>query len=300
MTSLRQLEIFVKVADLGSFTQAASELFITQPAISWQIKSLEEQAGVPLFRRRDKKLELSEAGEDLLAASREILTIYRRAEHEMAQHRGLEKGSFHIGASTIPGEYVLPRLLPAFQQEHPQISIRISIGATGEMLRRLTTGELDIAIVGAALDLPDVDYTPWMEDALVGVASPNLAMPELTSLSQLTKLPLIERQEDSGSRMALAEALSREGLSLDDFQQRTVLDSNQAVLTGAIAGLGIAFISMWAAVPALARQELKLLPVTPFPWKRRFYIAQWRPLAQSPLLTSFRDFLLAQHLDLEP
>ncbi len=299
MTSLRQLEIFVKVAEVGSFTQAASQLFITQPAISWQIKNLEEQAGVPLFRRRDKKLELSDAGEDLLAASREILAIYRRAEHSLSQYRGLEKGTFHIGASTIPGEYLLPRILPDFCGQHPNIDIRVSIGATGEMLRRLTTGELDMAVVGAALDLPDVTYIPWLEDALVGVASPKLRLPEPLLMDQLTALPLIERQEDSGTRMALEDALSREGLSLADFARHTILDSNQAVLSGVTAGLGIAFISLWAAAPALSRQELQLLPVTPFPWKRRFYIAQWRPLSESPLLATFREYLLNHAVDLQ-
>lgn len=295
MTSLRQLEVFVRVAELGSFTQAANELFITQPAISWQIKTLEENAGVPLFRRRDKKLELSEAGKELLTASREILTIYRRVEHSLSQYQGLEKGMFHLGASTVPGEYILPRILSQFCEAHPGVELNMAVGSTGEILRRLVTGELDIAVVGANVEMPDVSYTPWLEDSLVGVTSAQRPLPELKTLQDLTQLPLIERREDSGSRLAMEEALSRENIKLSDFKRTIVLDSNQAVLTGAANGLGVAFVSMWAAGPAISRGELALLPVLPFPWKRRFYIARWQPLSQSPLLDRFQEFLLSQH-----
>ena len=169
MTSLKQLNIFANIVEKGSFTAAAESLFMTQPAISWQIKKLEEDLEVSLFKKKDRNLELSEAGEIVYRAAKEMIGVYNHVLNTIESYKNMNKGRLIIGASSIPGEYILPHLLYEFSEAHDKLEIKMQIGASVDILERLSASQIDIGIVGTQKSQPDIEYIPWLEDEIIAV-----------------------------------------------------------------------------------------------------------------------------------
>ena len=203
--NIKQLEAFTLVVELGSFTRAAKLMFMTQPAISFQIKALEEQLGLQLLERAERSVFLTEAGKLVYTEAKKILASNRSILDYVAQLRGLNKGTLILGASTIPGEYLLPQFLGEFKQMHPEIELKLEIGSTQRITELVLAREVHLAVVGAAKLHPNLEYQPLFTDEVVVIVGTNYPLAEQKNITigQLTAEQLIFREKGSGTRIVL-------------------------------------------------------------------------------------------------
>lgn len=171
MFNLRQLKSFVYVAQQKSFTKAAKLLYMTQPAVSAQIKALEERLDVQLMERNDKQVVLTEAGEIFLVEAERILASYERIVESLDELKGLRRGHLRIAASTIPGEYILPKFIGRFKEKYPQIEIELVISDTGQVIESLRERTADLGVTGARIKNDVVKFEKLLDDELVLITS---------------------------------------------------------------------------------------------------------------------------------
>lgn len=299
---LRQLEVFVSVAEFGSFSKAAESLFLTQPTVSEHIRALEEELGVRLLDRLGRGAVPTKAGQLLLSHARQILQLHREARQALEQFQGRMSGELVVGASTIPGEYVLPFLIGRFKEKYPDISISLLIGDTQRALDWLLEGKVEVAVVGAQIAHRSLQYTELMPDELVLVVSS--AHPwhgkKTVTLDAVRAEPLIVRERGSGSRHALERALGEVGLDLGAFRVVGEIGSTEAIKQAVKAGVGISLISKRAVEDECRANLLWCVKVKDLRVSRFFYHATHRGRTRSPLAEAFRAFLQAESAAIRP
>jgi len=292
----RQLEIFVKVAELGSFSKAAEALFLTQPTVSEHIRGLEEELGVRLLDRLGRGAAPTKAGQLLLGYGRRILELHREARQALDQFQGRMSGELVIAASTIPGEYVLPALIGRFKEKYPDIAISLLIGDTQRVVEWVLEGRAELAVAGAQIDHRALEYRELMPDELVLVVS--AAHPwhgkKTATLEEVRAEPLIVRERGSGSRQALEKALAEVGLDLSDFRVVGEMGSTQAIKQGVKAGVGISLISKRAVAEECQHGTLHCVKVKDLRFRRAFYLVTSTTRSRSPLAEAFRAFLISE------
>ncbi|OGL20288.1 MAG: LysR family transcriptional regulator [Candidatus Rokubacteria bacterium RIFCSPLOWO2_12_FULL_69_21] len=292
----RQLEIFVKVAELGSFSKAAEALFLTQPTVSEHIRGLEEELGVRLLDRLGRGAAPTKAGQLLLGYGRRILELHREARQALDQFQGRMSGELVIAASTIPGEYVLPALIGRFKEKYPDIAISLLIGDTQRVVEWVLEGRAELAVAGAQIDHRALEYRELMPDELVLVVS--AAHPwhgkKTATLEEVRAEPLIVRERGSGSRHALEKALAEVGLDLSDFRVVGEMGSTQAIKQGVKAGVGISLISKRAVAEECQHGTLHCVKVKDLRFSRAFYLVTSTTRSRSPLAEAFRAFLISE------
>ncbi|MBI4561511.1 MAG: LysR family transcriptional regulator [Candidatus Rokubacteria bacterium] len=298
----RQLEVFAKVAQLGGFSKAAEALYLTQPTVSEHIRSLEEELGVRLLDRLGRGAVPTKAGQLLLSYAQRILELRREARQALEQFHGRMSGELVVGASTIPGEYVLPSLIGRFKEKYPDISISLLIGDTQRALDWLLEGKVEVALVGARIPQRSLEYQELMPDELVVVVSsahPWHAKKTVT-LDEVRAEPLIVRERGSGSRHALERALGEVGLDLGAFRVVGEMGSTQAIKQAVKAGVGISLISKRAVEDECRAGLLCCVKVKDLRFSRFFYLATHRGRTRSPLAEAFRAFLQAESPGIHP
>ena len=292
----RQLEIFVKVAELGSFSKAAEALFLTQPTVSEHIRGLEEELGVRLLDRLGRGAAPTKAGQLLLGYGRRILELHREARQALDQFQGRMSGELVIAASTIPGEYVLPALIGRFKEKYPDIAISLLIGDTQRVVEWVLEGRAELAVAGAQIDHRALEYRELLPDELVLVVS--AAHPwhgkKTATLEEVRAEPLIVRERGSGSRHALEKALAEVGLDLSDFRVVGEMGSTQAIKQGVKAGVGISLISKRAVAEECQHGTLHCVKVKDLRFSRAFYLVTSTTRSRSPLAEAFRAFLISE------
>ena len=292
----RQLEIFVKVAELGSFSKAAEALFLTQPTVSEHIRGLEEELGVRLLDRLGRGAAPTKAGQLLLGYGRRILELHREARQALDQFQGRMSGELVIAASTIPGEYVLPALIGRFKEKYPDIAISLLIGDTQRVVEWSLEGRAELAVAGAQIDHRALEYRELLPDELVLVVS--AAHPwhgkKTATLEEVRAEPLIVRERGSGSRHALEKALAEVGLDLSDFRVVGEMGSTQAIKQGVKAGVGISLISKRAVAEECQHGTLHCVKVKDLRFSRAFYLVTSTTRSRSPLAEAFRAFLISE------
>jgi len=292
----RQLEIFVKVAELGSFSKAAEALFLTQPTVSEHIRGLEEELGVRLLDRLGRGAAPTKAGQLLLGYARRILELHREARQALDQFQGRMSGELVVAASTIPGEYVLPALIGRFKEKYPDIAISLLIGDTQRVVEWVLEGRAELAVAGAQIDHRALEYRELMPDELVLVVS--AAHPwhgkKTATLEEVRAEPLIVRERGSGSRHALEKALAEVGLDLGDFRVVGEMGSTQAIKQGVKAGVGISLISKRAVAEECQHGTLHCVKVKDLRFSRAFYLVTSTTRSRSPLAEAFRAFLISE------
>jgi len=293
---LRQLEIFVKVAELGSFSKAAATLFLTQPTVSEHIRTLEDELGVRLLDRLGRGAAVTKAGQLLLVHARRMLAISREARQAMDQFLGRMSGELLVGASTIPGEYVLPALIGRFKEKYPDISITLLIGDSQTVIDWVAEGRAELGVAGARLAHRGVDYKELMPDELVVVVP--AAHPwhgrSLITLEELRSEPLLIRERGSGTRAALEAVLAEAGMDLGSFRIVGEMGSTQAIKQAVKAGVGISVVSSRAVEDECKAGLVGCLDVKDLKVTRSFYLATHRERSRSPLAEAFRVFLEAE------
>jgi DNA-binding transcriptional LysR family regulator len=268
--SLHQLRVFVTVSETLSFSRAAEELILTQPAVSMQIKGLERAVGMSLFDHVGKRIRLTAAGRELQARAVEILGLSRAAEQAMTDLREGRTGRLRVVATTTVGIYVVPGLLGRFHRKHPSIEISLEIANWERTCQRLFAGDADIAIAGPHPHT-GLRMEPFMDDQLVVIAAPDhpLAARSRIPLEDIAAQPMVVRETGSGTRGAVEMLFQRRGLPL---RRAMELSRNGAVKQVVKEGLGVAVISRAALELELANGSLCVLDVEGFPMVRAWHV----------------------------
>ena len=294
---LRLLELFCHVYKARSFSRAARELRLTQPTISAHIKDLEQQLGAPVFNRLGHEIEPTAAGRLLYEHSRPLLGLKRSIMERMARFLGRVEGDLVVGASTVPGEYLLPGLLAEFLQAHPAVRPRLRVSDTAAALEELRKGEIEAAVVGGRVPDRDLVFHRLADDTLVLAAparKPWTSWREI-SLGALKDIPLLFREQGSGTREVLEGAWKRRYPKGPPLRIGLELGSTAAVKEAVKHGHGLSFISALAIASERAAKQVHVLRVRGLPLVRRsYYTVTDRRRAPSPAAQAFLDFLARQ------
>jgi LysR family transcriptional regulator, transcriptional activator of the cysJI operon len=259
----RQLAAFCAVVERKSFSEAAERLGVTQPAVSQQIRSLEERVGQQLLDRSGRRVEPTEAGNRLYRSAQRLLALERQLLEEVAgDAEGPLRGQLAIGASTGPGGTVVPVLLCEFAEANPEVTIDLTISDTQTIVDRVARRELELGIVGATPRNRSVAYEPFFRDEVVLVCPPDHDFAGTTvSLDDLRGERLIAMQEGAGVRQVIDDELREKGMRLRDLDVRLELGLQESVKSAVEAGHGVTFISRTAVEPELTRGTLAVAQV---------------------------------------
>ena len=295
---LRRLEIFVKVAELGSFSRAAERLFLTQPTVSEHVRALEDELGVQLLDRLGRGATPTRAGTLLLGYAQRMLALSRETTQAMAQLQGRVSGELVVGGSTIPGEYVLPALIGAFRAKYPDVSVSLRIGGSGEVQAWVEEGRVELGVVGASPTARALEGRQLMADELVVVVAAEhpWAAHATVSLDDLRAEPMIVRERGSGSREAFERALEGVGLDLAAFRIVGEIASTQAIKQAVRAGVGVSIISWRAVVDECRAGLLACVKLRDITISRAFHLVTHRDRSRSPLVQAFLAFVESQAL----
>lgn len=268
--TFRQLRAFDVIARHGSFSRAAEELFLTQPALSIQMKKIADEVGMPLFDTSGRKVRLTEAGEALRVLAREVADSVARFEQVVDDLKGLKRGRLRL-AGVTSAEYFLPRLLGPFCAAYPGIDVELVVANREEVLDRLRRGDDDLYVFGQPPDDVPVESAAFLENPLVVVAPDGHPLagrpPELpVSLAEVLAHPLLMREKGSGTRMAVERLLAEHGLRP---HIRMELGSTEAIKQAVLGGLGLAVVSRHALAASVGLTELA---VEGFPLLRHWYL----------------------------
>lgn len=293
---LRRLEVFAKVAELGSFSRAAEALYLTQPTVSEHVRALEDELGVQLLDRLGRGATPTRAGQLLLGYARRMLGLAREAQQALDQFQGRMSGELVIGGSTIPGEYVLPALLGAFKAKYPEISVSLLIGDSRQVGEWVEQGRVEVAVIGAPPTSRALAARVLMPDELVIVvpAGHAWATRKTVSLDELRREPMVVRERGSGSRQAVEHVLSEANLSLAAFRIVGEMGSTQAIKQAVRAGVGIALISRRAVEDECRAGLVACVKVKDLKVARNFHLVTHKDRTRSPLAQAFVDFLESQ------
>lgn len=286
-----RLKVFRAVAQHLSFRKAAEHLFLTQPAVTLQIKALENDLGVRLFDRTAGRTLLTPQGSVLLRYAAKMANLAAEAERELGAGDGKIAGELALGVSTTIAQYVLPRLLGAFLAEHPCVQFSLQSGNTNEIVRLLLDDKVAVGLIEGPARDRGVRTEPFMEDELVLITPPNFKSDHL-SHSQFMTSSLLLREQGSGSRRVVETALEKAGFKLKSFKKVMDLDSTEAIKSAVEAGLGIGFVSRWAIAKELELGSLKVGQVSGVRVTRSFaLISRTGPDLQGPAV-ALRSFAL--------
>jgi DNA-binding transcriptional LysR family regulator len=292
-----RLVVFRAVAEQQSFRKAAEELYLTQPAVSLQIKALEEDIGVQLFDRTGARIKLTEAGKVLLGYSRQANALLVQAELEIAALSGNHAGQLALGASTTIAQYVLPRLLGEFSRDYPRVHPTMISGNTEQIVEALEEQNIALGLIEGPARSRDVKTEPFLEDELVLIVSAAHEWAELKSIpfSEIAVASLLMRERGSGTRRVVEIALAQHGVKLNSLRIVMELDSTEAIKSAVEAGLGIGFVSRWAIAKDLRLDNsFRIVEVRGLHIKREFLLAYSAGPAPSGLAQEFRRFLLSR------
>ncbi|HEY7141737.1 MAG TPA: selenium metabolism-associated LysR family transcriptional regulator [Methylomirabilota bacterium] len=290
---LRQLEVFAGVYELRSFSRTASALRLTQSTVSEHVRLLEEELRTRLFDRLSRETVPTRAGELLYGYAKQMLALRTEARQALDQFLGQVTGTLLVGASTIPGEYVLPAVIGRFRERHPRVAITLQISDTRGIVQAVLDGQVDAGVVGADPGNRGLEARALMPDELVIVVPPGHSWsgrPEAT-VDELRAEPLIVREPGSGSRQALERALEAAGHSLGEMQVIAEMGSTSAIKQAVKAGVGVSVMSSRATADECRHGLLACVKIKDLAVTRHFYVVTHASRSRSPLCRAFLDFL---------
>jgi DNA-binding transcriptional LysR family regulator len=290
--SLRQLQIFESVARHLSHSSAATELFLSQPAVSMQIKQAEQVIGLPLFEQTGKKLFLTEAGREMLHYARSVMQLMKEMESVFDEMKGLERGHLNISVVST-ANYFMPQLLAKFIRAHPRIQVSLSVANRDAVIKQLTENIADLAIMGQPPEGTDMLAEPFMQNPLVVIAAPThpLARARKIQPRQLASETFLLREQGSGTRGVVERFFASHHLALPAHME---MDTNEAIKQSVQAGIGIGIISRHGIEMELETKRLVVLDVEHFPIMRDWHIVQRKEKRHSAAAQEFEHFLLKE------
>ncbi|MHB8258098.1 MAG: LysR family transcriptional regulator [Acidiferrobacterales bacterium] len=288
--TLRQMKVFESVARNLSYTRAAAELFLSQPAVSMQVRQLERQLGVPLFERLGKRVHLTEAGREVYQYSRSVAQQLDEMETLLADLKGLNSGRLRISVAST-ANYFVPNLLATFHKRYPGVTVSLDVTNRETLIGQLSDNTVDLVIMGQPPASLDVDAQAFMENPLVVVAPPghSLARGKSVPLKRLQEETFLVREPGSGTRIAMERFFSERGIRLKTGME---VGSNEAIKQSVQAGLGLGLLSRATIEQELTLKRLIILQVAEFPIMRHWYIVHRHGKRLPAAAEAFKRFLL--------
>ncbi|UAY54372.1 LysR family transcriptional regulator [Arachidicoccus terrestris] len=286
-----RLRVFHVVAHLLSFTKAAEELSISQPAVTKNIKELESQLGIRLFDRKAGKVALTSAGRTVLNTAERIQALYRQLEFDLNILKNQFGGILKLGASTTAGQYVLPEILARFHRSFPEVKLAMHSANTETIEQAILQHEIMMGVVEGKKHQPLLSYTPFIQDEIVAITHKDSKYGgyNQVSLEELIAMPVVCREKGSGSLEVLEAALQERNLSLSDLQVEMMLGSTEAIKSFLENYDCIGFVSIAAVAGPVSRGEFKIIEIPEMEILREFYFVHPLGVA-SGLAASFMDF----------
>lgn len=294
--TLHQLKVFESVARLLSYTRAAEELHLSQPAASMQIKQLEDNIGLPLFERLGKKIFLTEAGRELFHYSRTIAQQLTEATAVIEELKGIKRGKLVVSVAST-ANYFSTRLLATFNERIKGLTVSLDVTNRENLLRQLESNETDLVIMGRPPEGLDLEAEPFMDNPLVVIAAPDhpFAKRKRIPLADLQGETFVVRESVSGTRIAMERFFNEKGIRLTTGM---VMKSNEAIQQAVQAGLGLGIVSLHTLELELKTKRLVVLNVESFPIMRQWYIVHRKGKRLSPVAQAFKSFVLKEAVSL--
>src|SRR3569833_1332261 len=288
--TFRQLQVFEAVARNASYTRAAEELHLSQPAVSMQVKLLEDQVGLPLYKQLGKKIYLTEAGREMHRYSRAIAQQLHEAERVLAELKGVKRGRLSIAVAST-ANYFATRLLATFSQRYADVTISLDVTNRAGLLRHLDDNDDDLVIMGRPPQGLDLIAEPFMKNPLVIIASPShpLAHEQQIPMARIQHETFVVRERGSGTRNAMEQFFTDKGIEISTGME---MNSNEAIKQAVEAGLGLGIVSIHTLELELELERLAVLDVEAYPNIRHWFLVNRQGKRLSPVAQIFRNFVL--------
>lgn len=289
--TLRQLQVFEKVASHLNYSRAAEELYLSQPAVSMQIKQLEGHIGLPLFEQMGKKIFLTEAGRELFHYSRTIAQQLAEMEAVFGEMKGLGQGKLTLSVVNT-ANYFTPQLLAKFCQLHPNINIILHVANRDAVLKQLADNSTDLAIMGQPPDGLDLSAELFLDNPLVVIAPPGhpLASSKHIKFARLAEETFLSRESGSGTRSAMERIFAQHQIQPRISME---METNEAIKQAVQAGMGLGILSLHSIELELETKRLAMLNVEHFPLLRHWFVAHRSSKRLSSAAQAFKKFLIA-------
>jgi DNA-binding transcriptional LysR family regulator len=290
--TLRQLQVFEKVAHHLNHSRAAKELYLSQPAVSMQIKQLEGHIGLPLFEQMSKKIFLTEAGRELFHYARSIAQQLAEMEAVFDEMKGLEHGKLTLSVVNT-ANYFTPQLLARFCQRHPNINVILQVANRDAVLKQLTDNSTDLAIMGQPPDGYDISAKSFLDNPLVVIAAPNHPLAKLkhVKFARLATETFLSREQGSGTRSAMERVFAQHKIQPHISME---METNEAIKQAVQAGMGLGILSLHSIELELETKRLAMLNVEHFPLLRHWFVAHRSNKRLSSAALAFKEFLLSE------
>lgn len=295
--TLRQLQVFEKVASHLNYSRAAEELYLSQPAVSMQIKQIEGHIGLPLFEQMGKKIFLTEAGQELFHYARSIAQQISEMEAVFDEMIGLGRGKLTLSVVNT-ANYFTPQLLAKFCQRHPNINVILQVANRDAVIKQLTDNTTDLAIMGKPPENMDILSESFLDNPLVVIADPAhpLACLKQVKFSQLAKETFLSREKGSGTRIAMERVFAKHGVQPRISME---METNEAIKQAVRAGMGLGILSLHSMELELETGRLVVLDVEHFPLLRHWFVAHRSNKRLSSAALAFKEFLLTEAVSSE-
>ena len=291
MTFDFRLQVFHAVARRLNFTKAASELFITQPAVTRHIHELEQHFKVSLFDRNGSRIRLTDAGRTLLQHTEELFAVYRNLEFDMGSLTHQHSGRLQLGGSMTAAPYIIPPILAAFHQRYQDVRVSLITGNTQQVEQALENKEIDLGIVEGHSRNTSIRYTEFVKDEIVLVSNSTHPLAKRSSIrpDELTQIPLLLREPGSGTLEVVAHALKGIGVKLSQLKKEMQLNSTEIIKSYLLHAPCMAFLSVHAVLKELQNNECCIIDVKGLSIQRNFYFARLQGESQAlpELFTKF-------------
>jgi DNA-binding transcriptional LysR family regulator len=290
-----RLKIFHTVAQVKSFTKAAEVLNLTQPAITFQIKNLEEEFSTRFFNRDQNRITLTETGKILFRYAEKILDEYEKANDEIEKVTGVLAGEICIGAASLLGKYVLPKLIGMFKQKYPNINIVMLVGDSGHLIQKIQEHTVDLIFVSEPVSLKNFVVKPFIDDEIVVIVHPEhkWAYRNQIEIEDFVNESFIAREYGSGLREVFKNFISSKNISLKNLKMVMTLGSSEALKSAVESGIGYSIISNIAVKREIELGLLKQVPVKEMNLRRRFLIVCPMKQYRKHVIDVFLNFILS-------
>jgi len=291
--TIRQLKVFREVARRQSFTRASKALYLTQPAVSMQIKQLEEAVGLKLFEKQGRHINLTDAGDEMQLLSDSILQQIDETQDHLQQIASGDQGKLRLAVATTVAS-VATRLMARFNEQHPAMSLHFTVTNREGLIQLLQNNETDIVIMGKPPEELELDTQELMANPLVIIAPPSHPLCDSkkpVSLNTLFQQDFILREPSSGTRQAIERFMNTHGRTLHSSIE---MNSNDAITQSVAEGLGLGIVSVHTVTSELKQGRLKLIDATGFPLHRSWYMVQRKGKRLSPLSERFKSYIIEQ------
>jgi len=291
-----RVQVFRAVAELLSFRRAAERLHISQPSVSQHVQLLEEELGLRLLERGASGIRVTPAGEVLLRFAGQSSRLSQQAMAQLAALEGAAGGALKLGASTTIAQYVLPRILSPFLKQNPRVELSVKSGNTAEVAGLVADGEADLGMIEGPAARRELTVEHFLDDRIELIVPRNHAWAQSASqpvaLAALANAPMLSREEGSGTRRVIEDALNEAGLRPGQLRISMELDSTEAIVSGVEAGLGIGFVSELAIRKELRLRTLARVPVAGLAIRRSFSLIRPAGPVAEGAVRAFRSFAL--------